>query len=87
LSNSMKIRIHAQFCRLNLRIPDNMLYNTLTCTVIRKTIQENTEIAWTMDKETTRKMMRLLKHFSKEYRGLTIVDVETADGEIVQITL
>lgn len=32
-------------------------------------------------------MMRLLKHFSKEYRGLTIVDVETADGEIVQITL
>ena len=87
MSNSMKIRIHAQSCRLNLRIPDNMLYNTLTCTVIRKTIQENTDIAWSMDKETAKEVMRLLKHFSKEYKGLTIVDVETADGQVVQITL
>ena len=83
----MKIRIRADSCRLHLRIPDTLLYNTLTCTVIEKTMQENTDIAWSMDKETAKEVMRLLKHFSKEYKGLTIVDVETADGEIVQITL
>ena len=83
----MKIRIRANSCRLHLRIPDSLHYNALTCTVIEKTIQENTEIAWSMDKETAKQVMRILKHFSKEYKGLTIVDVETADGQVVQITL
>lgn len=83
----MKIRIRAKSCRLNIRIPDALLYNTLTSTVIEKTLHEHTEIEWSMDKETAKKVMQILKHFSKEYKGLTIVDVETADGEIVQITL
>ena len=83
----MKIRIHAKSCHLNLRIPNCMLYNVFTHMLIERLIQDKTDIQWILDKDLLEKSMRLLKHFSKEYKGVMIVDIKTADGEIVQLTL
>lgn len=83
----MKIRIRTDSCHLRLRIPNRLLYCSLTFKIAEKAIQEHTHTSWTLDKETRYKVQEALQGCCKQYKGLALVDVETAKGEKIQIIL
>lgn len=81
----MKIRIKTEDTKLNLRLPSSLMYSSLTFKIIEKAIEKETGVR--MNKDTSDKVRLLLKKAVKKYKGLNLVEVHSADGEIVEITL
>lgn len=81
----MKIRIKTKDTKLNLRLPSSLMYSSLTFKIIEKAIEQKTDVR--MSNDTKNKVRLLMKNAVKKYKGLNLVEVHSADGEIVEITL
>lgn len=76
---------------INIVLPTRLILNNLTATIgtkqINKYIGENTQEAVSISPQEVRKFIRLIHQLKKKYPNWYIVDVESADGEIVKIKL
>lgn len=81
----MRIKVKADGKNINVRIPSVLLSSSLVFKIIEKNIEDNS--GKRMDKETSKKVHKLLKQAVKKYKGLKLVEVHSADGEIVEIVL
>ncbi len=79
----MYIKIRAEGKRFTLPLP-NFLFN-LGAWGMGIALKKNTEIPLT--KEQVKQLVSALKEARRTYGRLTLVDIETAHGEIVKIVL
>lgn len=79
----MKIKINTKDCKLNLRFPTRLIAGKLTVSIIVNSTKEKI----TFTQEQKKAMVKMLKVCRKQYKGLKLVDVKTADGEIIEITI
>lgn len=81
----MKVRVKADGKNINVRFPSSLLYSSLTINLIRREIKKKSGIE--IDKETSKKIQKIAKKAIKQFKGLTLVEVQSAEGEIVEIIL
>lgn len=81
----MKIKIDTAEKKLNVRLPSSLIYSSLVCKIIVRAIEDKS--GFKMEKETKQKVRGLLKKGVKEYKGLKLVEIHSAEGEIIEITL
>lgn len=81
----MKVKIDTEEKKLNIRIPSALLYSSIVFKIIERAIEDKSGLR--MDKETKQKVRGLLKKTVKEYKGLKLVEIHSAEGEIIEVTL
>lgn len=81
----MKVKIDTEEKKLNIRIPSALLYSSIVFKIIERAIEDKSGLR--MDKETKQKVRGLLKKAIKEYKGLKLVEIHSAEGEIIEVTL
>ena len=79
----MKIKIRTEDCKMTLRFPTSLLLGRMTFSIAMNRAKEYIEF----DNEQKDKLIKLLKRTRKKYKGLKLVEVKTAAGEIIEITL
>lgn len=79
----MKIKIKTEKAKFTLWFPTSLLCSKLTLSIALHASKETIEFN---DKQKEM-VIAILKKCKKEYKHVRLVDVETADGEIVQITV
>ncbi len=65
-------------------VPYFMMDNPLSALVIRKTLQEDTS---QIDSDVAVMLIKTFSKMAKQYKGLELVRVESAEGDLVQIVL
>ncbi len=69
---------------MNIRIPTGMALNRMTAGVITKACQKNgTDIT----KEQLRVLIKEVKEYKKHHKNWKLVEIDSADGEHVEIVL
>lgn len=81
----MKIVVKSKDANINLRIPNRLISNSLVLAVAEKALEKQDTVKLTMDKDVRQNILKVMKQFNKEYKGLELVDIVTAEGEIVKI--
>lgn len=81
----MKVKIDTEEKKLNIRIPSSLLYSSIVFKIIERAIEDKSGLR--MDKETKQKVRGLLKKAVKEYKGLKLVEIHSAEGEMIEVTL
>lgn len=81
----MKIKIKTNDCKLNLRFPTCLIVIAGRITVSIIVISMKDKITFTQQQK--RAMIKMLKVCRKQFKGLKLVDVKTATGEIIEITI
>ncbi len=79
----MKIHVESTEKNIHLSVPNQLIFNRLSASMIAKQIK--LEDTFNLDKQTMKKMMKLLRKMTKKYKGLCIVEVCSAKGEKVEI--
>lgn len=82
----MKISIHAENRDLTIPIPNWMIDSIFTRNLIAKGIEKMPQFA-NIDQKTWDAFLKELAKIAKEYKGLELVHVESADGEIIRVVL
>ena len=76
---------------INIALPTRLILNNLTATIgtkqLNKYINANTQEEIFLSPVEVRKFIRLIHELRKKYPDWYIVDVESANGEIVKIKL
>ena len=76
---------------INIVLPTRLILNNITATrgtkQINKYISNNTQEEMNLSSIDIRKFIKLIHQLKKKYPDWCIVDVESADGEIVKIKL
>lgn len=85
MSSNMKIVVKSKDANINLRIPNRLISNSLVLAVAEKALKKQDTVKLTMDKDVRQNILKVMKQFNKEYKGLELVDIVTAEGEIVKI--
>lgn len=80
----MTIKIRSDDIKLWIPVPTGLAFNDLTALFVPKILEQN---GVTMSQKQVRKLMRATRKCIRRHRGLTLVEVETADGQYVEITL
>lgn len=81
----MKIVVKSKDANINLRIPNRLISNSLVLAVAEKALEKQDTVKLTLDKDVRQNILKVMKQFNKEYKGLELVDIVTAEGEIVKI--
>lgn len=81
----MKIVVKSKDANINLRIPNRLISNSLVLAVAEKALKKQDTVKLTMDKDVRQNILKVMKQFNKKYKGLELVDIVTAEGEIVKI--
>ena len=84
----MRIRIHSEDCNLNLRLPTNLIFSDLTA-VLGGTVGKK-YAGNAMEGLTPGQMKRLFREFrriKRQYGSWELVDIQSANGEHIHITL
>lgn len=68
---------------MSLPIPNALLTSEFVASIALRYTKDYVQCSTSQRK----KIMKLLKTFAKQYQGLTIVDIETASGDVIHITL
>lgn len=73
---------------INIRIPTGLLLNRVTALVLSKVIEHlpGTE-SITLSKAQIYFLIKTLKKFKKSHPGWKLVEVHSAEGDVVEITL
>lgn len=69
---------------LRLRIPNWIVFSNLGSHFLTKTIQHKNQ---SIDPQALQHFLGEFRHISKQFKGLEIVDIQSSDGEIIQIIL
>lgn len=81
----MKIEVVTEDFKMKLPVPlPTFLIRGI---VIEYALKGVSNASVKMSKEQSRKLAKAIRKCAGKYKGLTIVDVESSDGEIVKITL
>ena len=80
----MKIRICSGQHRIVIPVPYFMINNPVSALVIRKTLQEEES---QIDPDAVVMLMKEFSRMAKQYKGLELVRVESAEGDLVQVVL
>ena len=65
-------------------VPYFMINNPVSALVIRKTLQEEES---QIDPDAVVMLMKEFSRMAKQYKGLELVRVESAEGDLVQVVL
>lgn len=85
MSSNMKIIVKSKDANINLRIPNRLISNSLVLAVAEKALEKQDAVQLTLDKDVRQNILKVMKQFNKEYKGLELIDIVTAEGEIVKI--
>ena len=80
----MKIRVVSGKHRIFLPIPYFLMDNPFSLMIVRKTLQEDTS---QIDSDVAVMLIKTFSKMAKQYKGLELVRVESAEGDLVQIVL
>ncbi|NBK96949.1 MAG: hypothetical protein EOM50_02815 [Erysipelotrichia bacterium] len=80
----MKIKINSEGKRIRLWLPTRLFTSSLSFKLIEKALQKEDIHC---SKETRDNIQKLLKQARKKYKGLCLVEVHSADGDDIEITL
>ena len=89
----MRIKIRTQDVKFTILLPGLLIFNSLTASlasrIINKHICKNTDgsIKPKIDPVTARHLIHELNRIKRKHGRFTLVDVESADGDIVKIVL
>lgn len=81
----MRIKVRTPDAKFTLLLPNLLLFNRLTGSLLTKAATAHLGID--VDARQAGRLLAELRKIKKKYGRFTLVDVETADGEIVKITL
>ena len=81
----MKIVVKSKDANISLRIPNRLISNSLVLAVAEKALEKQDTVKLTLDKDVRQNILKVMKQFNKDYKGLELVDIVTAEGEIVKI--
>jgi len=81
----MKIKIEADGHRFTIPLPTGVVLNGITTKIISSELKKHSDIPLT--EEQLKVLIKELKRAKKTFPKLPLVDVQTADGEKVLITL
>jgi len=82
----MRIKIYSDGHRINLRLPTSWLLNRFTARIAAKAINGDREEPY-ISEESMYALLQGMKRIRRDFRGLTLVEVDSADGDQVRITL
>ncbi|MFA7673152.1 MAG: hypothetical protein WCY62_04785 [Clostridia bacterium] len=87
----MRIQIHSDSKNINLVLPSWMVFSDLTAAiaakVIRKHDKDEKDDGYLPSRRDLCRIMRELRKYKRKYGHLDLVDVQSADGDIVKIVL
>ncbi len=74
---------------INIRIPTGLLLNRLTALILSKVLTTVPGIPGDikLSKEQAYLFLKIIKDFKKSHPGWRLVEVHSADGDVVEITL
>lgn len=73
---------------INLTIPTALLCNNITASIAHKAIKDHVkQQEFVPSRQDVSKFLQMVKAMGKKYEGLEIVDIVSADGDIVKIVL
>lgn len=82
----MKVKIHSADFHLTLGLPTAMMLNGLTARIAAHSINEE-QHGTRFTPEQMNRLFREIKAVRRDFPDWVLVDVETADGEIVKVTI
>ena len=80
----MRIIVRNEDVKLWLPIPTAWLFNEFTVGFIPKVMEQN---GFSITKQQARELVHAVRKCNRIHRGLTLVEVESADGGYVKIKL
>ena len=85
----MKVKINTKDTKINICIPTFLVLNNFSFSILMYVLSnqsiEKKYIKCLEDQKE--KILKLMKMCRKQYKGLTIVDIKTSEGEKILITL
>lgn len=72
---------------IHLVIPNWLFFNRLTAPIIVKVLRKYVATAQAINKQDLKDLLRELYRLNRKYAGMNLVEMESADGEIVRIRL
>lgn len=84
----MRIFIHSpnERKKINLRFPTRLLFNYVTVTLGAKMIDKYVVMDGAISTHDLRRLVKVLRRMKKKHPHLKLVDIESKDGEVVQIS-
>ena len=82
----MKIRIRSQKTRLVLMIPTRLLCSRMAASITAKALSASVPSV-SLCSEDLYRICRAIRKYRKDVGRLNLVDIQTAEGEIIQISL
>jgi hypothetical protein len=88
----MRLKIHSDDNKnINIALPSWMVFSDLTAAIaariIRKHQKAEGEDGWFPSRKDLCRIMKELRKLKKKYKHLDLVDVQSADGDMVKIVL
>lgn len=84
----MKIKIKSEGKNINLVFPTRLLVNRFTASIGAEVINENSGSGdMEINAKDLQKLFNEINRIKRKYPKLVLVDVESANGDIVKITL
>lgn len=80
----MIIKVRSEEIKLWIPVPLGLVFNDLTAAFLPKIMAQN---GMTITPKQARKLMRGIRKCRRRHRGLTLVDVQSAYGQSVEIKL
>ena len=80
----MKITVRSEGFNLRIPIPTGLIFNDLTAGLAPHFLEKN---GVTITKKQARTFIRTLRKFKRRHRNWTLVEVESANGDYVEIKL
>lgn len=80
----MKITVRSEDVNLCIPFPSALIFNDLTAAFAPKVMEQN---GVTITAKQARKFIRAMRKFKRRHRDWTLVEVESAGGDYVEIKL
>ena len=80
----MRITVRSEEANLRIPIPTGLILNDLTAGLVPKFMEQN---GITITTKQARKFIRAMKKYKRRHRDWVLVEVQSSDGDYVEIKL
>ena len=80
----MRITVRSGDFKLRIPFPAGLVFNDLTAALVPKIMEQN---GMTITTKQARKLIRAMKKYKRRHRDWVLVEVQSADGDYVEIKL
>ena len=80
----MKITVRSDEVNLCIPFPTGLVFNDLTAAIAPKFLEQN---GITITAKQARKVIRAMRKFKRRHRDWVLVEVQSADGDYVEVKL